>query len=63
MNLKTYELGKSHFLEGLPVTAMDHAEREHRIAWLAGYLDAALERKIIRYNLSRKNAEQTAIHP
>lgn len=54
MNREIYELGKKHYAEGIEIKAMDHVAKEARISWLCGYLDAALENRV----LSRSQAER-----
>ena len=51
-----YQLGKRHYWEGLPVTAMDHATPDAKLSWLSGWLDAHLERKTISMLAKKKAA-------
>lgn len=54
-----YTTGKSHYWQGLPVTAMDTAETGHKIDWLSGWLDAKLEHATIKRQARRMNEKRS----
>lgn len=56
-----YIAGKKHYFEGLPASAMDHAERGHRIDWLIGWLDAKLEHRFINRSSSAENDKRSNV--
>jgi hypothetical protein len=61
MQSDNYNLGRQHYFEGLPASAMDTAEPGHKIAWLSGWLDARLEHKFIRQKARSLNAKRAEI--
>jgi hypothetical protein len=55
MKSDIYMLGRQHYYEGLPASAMQHAEPGAQISWLSGWLNAQLECKVIRKKARRLN--------
>lgn len=55
MNREIYELGKKNYAEGIEIKAMDHVAKEARISWLCGYLDAALENRVLARSSANRN--------